>query len=39
MRERELTVPADDASHLTWVRTRLSLDKDFLANPSGMGSP
>jgi uncharacterized membrane protein YidH (DUF202 family) len=30
MRDVELTVPADDASHLTWVRTRLSLDKDFL---------
>ena len=30
MRDRELTVPVDDASHLTWVRTRLSLDKDFV---------
>jgi hypothetical protein len=29
MRDRELTVPADDASHLTWVRTRLTLDKDL----------
>jgi hypothetical protein len=30
MRDMELTIPDDDASHLTWVRTRLSLDKDFL---------
>lgn len=30
MRDMEPTVPEDDASHLTWVRTRLSLDKDFL---------
>src|SRR5829696_7889942 len=30
MRDMELTIPEDDASHLTWVRTRLSLDKDFL---------
>jgi hypothetical protein len=30
MRDLETTAPADDASHLTWVRTRLTLDQDLL---------